>query len=63
MRVKTKDLFFKNDGYELRPITEMEASDLEIGRNAYLKQEGIAVPVKITKCFENAEKFEVEKIK
>lgn len=62
MLVKTKDLYFKS-GYRLRVITQREAEELELNSQLYVKIKGVAYPIKISKCFENAEKFEVDIIK
>lgn len=41
----------------------MEAISLDLNSQVYIKKNGIVYPAKITGCFENAEKFEVEIIK
>ena len=62
MIVKREKLFFKR-GYELKPITEEEAENLEIDTQLYAKINKIAYPIRIMNCFENAKKFDVWIIK
>jgi len=61
MIVKRSQLFFKH-GYQLLPITPDQAENLELNEQAYCKAtpDSPACPVVITKCFEGAEKFEVD---
>ena len=62
MIVKREKLYFKN-GYELKPLTENEAITLSLNEQVYVKKNGVAYPMKITGCYENAPKFKVEPIK
>lgn len=61
MKIKRENIFYKN-GYELKPITEQEAENIGLNEQVYVKIDGVAYPAKITRCYENAAYFDVEKI-
>jgi hypothetical protein len=62
MTINREKMFFKR-GYELRNISEEEAENIGLNEQVYCKINGVAYPHKIVKCYENANKFDVEIIK